>query len=325
MSNTKRIGAGPSVAGVQKRLSRLVLGTAFYRLAEKEQWFSLMDRFRELGGTTIDSAHGYGESEKVVGAWLTSRKAAADVLVITKCAHGKAILPAEDFEKVVDEEVAQSHRDLGVGLIDILFLHRDNPAVPVERIMTKLAAVVKAGHARAIGASNWTYDRIDAANAWASRNRGVQFTVVSNNLSLGRPAEPFYPNLVSADAAGEEWHTKTGMPLVPWSSQARGFFTGRWPRSLRDDKQAKPDAFNARMLAVYGTDANYDRLERAESLGRDKGGLSAMQIALAWVLSRPFPIAPVVGPHTVEELESCVQALSLELTPKECRWLDLEE
>lgn len=321
---TNLMSVGPSVSGLAKPLSRLVLGTAFYRLADKEQWFAILDRFRELGGTTIDSAHGYGESEKVVGAWLATRRA-SEMLAITKCAHGNAILPEEGFEQVVEEEVAQSRRDLGLETIDLLFLHRDNPAVPVERIMARLAAVVKAGHARVIGASNWTYDRIDAANAWAARNGGVPFAAVSNNLSLGRAAAAFYANLVSTDAEGEAWHQRTGVPLIPWSSQARGFFTGRWPRELRDQPGAAPSAFDARMIEVYCTNANYERLRRAEALGREKGGFSATQVALAWVLSRPFPIAPVVGPHTVDELESCVQALTLQLTPRECRWLDLEE
>lgn len=320
---TDSIGIGPSVSGLAKPMSRLALGTAFYRLAEQEQCFSLLDRFRDLGGTTIDSAHGYGESEKVVGAWLASRKASAQMLLITKCGHGNAILPEEGFEQNVDEEVAQSHRDLGVDRIDLLFLHRDNPGVPVERIMTKLSATVQSGNARAIGASNWSYDRIDSANAWAAKNGGVPFVAVSNNLSLGRAAEPFYPNLVSTDAAGEAWHKKTSVPLIPWSSQARGFFTGRWPRELRDNPGAGLSQFNTRMIEVYATEANYGRLERAEALGRDKGGFSAMQVALAWVASRPFPIVPVVGPHTVSELESCLHALSLALTPKECRWLDL--
>ena len=116
---TDSIGIGPSVSGLAKPMSRLALGTAFYRLAEQEQCFSLLDRFRDLGGTTIDSAHGYGESEKVVGAWLASRKASAQMLLITKCGHGNAILPEEGFEQNVDEEVAQSHRDLGVDRIDL--------------------------------------------------------------------------------------------------------------------------------------------------------------------------------------------------------------
>jgi len=67
------IAVGPSVSGVAKPMSRLALGTAFYRLAQKEQWFAVLDRFRELGGITIDSAHGYSESEKVGGAWLAPR------------------------------------------------------------------------------------------------------------------------------------------------------------------------------------------------------------------------------------------------------------
>jgi aryl-alcohol dehydrogenase-like predicted oxidoreductase len=190
MTMTDSIGVGAAVSGVAKPMSRIALGTAFYRLAQKEQWFALLDHFRELGGTTIDSAHGYGESEKVVGQWLASRKASAQMLLITKCAHGNAILPEEGFEQNVDQEVAQSHQDLGVELIDLLFLHRDNPAVPVERIMAKLSAMVRSGHARAIGASNWSYDRIDAANAWAAKNGGDRRGRRGLAQEKGRPAHP---------------------------------------------------------------------------------------------------------------------------------------
>jgi len=246
------------------------------------------------------------------------------MLVITKCAHGRALLPEQDFETVVDAEVAQSLRDLGAETIDLLFLHRDNPVVGVDRIMEKLAEVMSSGRARAVGASNWSYRRIDSANSAATRSGQAPFDAVSNSLSLGRPAEPFYPNLVSADADGEAWHRTTGIPLIPWSSQARGFFTARWPAELRDSPEGSHDAFTARMLAVYGTDANYERLRRAQHLGHGKGGYTATQVALAWVLARPFPVAPIVGPRTLEELDSCVAALSLDLSPTESSWLDLQ-
>ncbi|MHB9033601.1 MAG: aldo/keto reductase, partial [Anaerolineae bacterium] len=81
------------------------------------------------------------------------------------------------------------------------------------------------------------------------------------------------------------------------------------------------DVFGQRMLQVYGSSANYARLARAQVLGRDKGGYSATEVALAWLLHKPYPLFPVIGPRSPEELQSCLRAASLALTPEECAWL----
>jgi aryl-alcohol dehydrogenase-like predicted oxidoreductase len=84
------------------------------------------------------------------------------------------------------------------------------------------------------------------------------------------------------------------------------------------------DAFTRRMVEVYGTPDNLERLRRARGLGAELGQVSAIQIALAWLLHKPFPLLPVVGPRTPEELASCVDACSIQLTPAQCAWLNLE-
>ena len=76
------------------------------------------------------------------------------------------------------------------------------------------------------------------------------------------------------------------------------------------------------MIEVYGSDANFARLERALQLGRDKGGYSATQVALAWLLHQPLPLIPIIGPRNRDELASSFDALSLRLTPDETRWLE---
>ena len=76
------------------------------------------------------------------------------------------------------------------------------------------------------------------------------------------------------------------------------------------------------MLEVYGSDANFARLERARRLGGEKGGYSATQVALAWLLYQPLPLIPITGPRNRDELASSFDALSLRLTPEETRWLD---
>ncbi|HCQ00672.1 MAG TPA: hypothetical protein DIT99_08235 [Candidatus Latescibacteria bacterium] len=94
---------------------------------------------------------------------------------------------------------------------------------------------------------------------------------------------------------------------------------------MRDDPSiAMPEqpTFTSRMLKVYGTDDNFARLERAKDLGERKGGYTAIEVALAWLLHKPFPVIPVVGPRTVDELESCRRASELSLAEDEIRWLE---
>ena len=102
------------------------------------------------------------------------------------------------------------------------------------------------------------------------------------------------------------------MPLLPWSSQARGFFTDRAGRDRRDDPE---------IVRCWYSDANFLRRDRAYELAARKG-VEPINIALAWVLQQPFPTFPMIGPRRHRELWSCLQALALELTPTEMKWLE---
>ncbi len=79
------------------------------------------------------------------------------------------------------------------------------------------------------------------------------------------------------------------------------------------------------MVEVYGTDDNLERLRRAQELGETKGGYSAIQIALAWLLHKALPLVPIVGARNQRELASCFQAVSIQLSPQEAAWLNLED
>lgn len=322
----KCLNCGPTVREIDKRFSALVLGTAFYTVAQKDDWFAIMDDFRASGGVVLDSGRIYGDSEIVIGDWMKSRNVRKQMIVISKCGHGKdGSIPENDMESVFADELAKSLEYLKTDYIDLYMLHRDNPAIPVKRIMDCLNGYVVSGRVRALGASNWTYPRIEEANNYASLRGIGGFSVISNNLSLAVPTGPFYPGLITTDKDGEQWHLRTGIPLIPWSSQARGFFTGAYSAELRRQGDGVENGFVKRMIEVYCTDDNFERLKRATELGREKGGYSAVEVALSWVLHKPFPIAPIVGPHTREELRSCIKALSLQLTEDECNWLNLKD
>jgi aryl-alcohol dehydrogenase-like predicted oxidoreductase len=101
-------------------------------------------------------------------------------------------------------------------------------------------------------------------------------------------------------------------PLLAWSSQAQGFFTGRY---------SSEDRSNPEMVRVWYNGENFARLERARELAAGKG-TTATAIALAYVLAQPFPTFALIGPQSIAEMESSSQALGVTLTPDELRWLE---
>jgi aryl-alcohol dehydrogenase-like predicted oxidoreductase len=121
----------------------------------------------------------------------------------------------------------------------------------------------------------------------------------------------------SAAVEGRDWYSEHQFPLLAWSSQAQGFFTGRY---------SPEDRSNPNMVRAWYNKANAERLERARELGRRKG-VSANAIALAYVLCQPFAIVALIaliGPHTLEEIRRSCDALCVSLTPEERHGLNLE-
>ena len=321
--------AKPLITGVSKPVSQIALGTAFYSIDSKEKWFELLDEYVNFGGAILDTARGYGVSENVLGLWMEARSTRHQIIIQTKCGLTGAdgYLPAQNFPEVVREEITTSLQALRTDYTDVLLPHRDNQEMPVAGILAPLNNELANGRIHAFGASNWEYRRLTEANKYADKHGMKSFAVVSNNISLALPTAAFYKGLVSTDKVDERWHQETGIPLIPWSSQAGGFYTGQYTPQMRDDftlDSSELDGFTSRMLKVYGTDENFERLTRAKQLGEEKGGYTAVEIALAWLLHKPFPLVPVVGPRTQEELASCVQATSLSLTEQEIKWLNLE-
>ena len=321
------IEAKHRIDGIDTPVSRLALGTAFFRNDSAAEWERLLDAFVTMGGNLIDSGRIYGDSEEVIGGWLESRGTRDQVVLITKGCHGKGVIPEEEFPEVLGAELDISLRMLKTDRVDLYMLHRDNLEIPVGEILEPLNEEIDRGRIQAIGASNWEYRRVAEANEYAQKRRLRGFSAVSNTLSLAAPAAAFYPGLVATDREGERWHRETGIPLIPWSSQARGFFAGEYCREMRDDAElvSPPEkTFMSRMLRVYGTGENFERLERARELGERKGRYTAMEVSLAWLLHKRFPVVPVVGAQSPEELASCARATSLGLSEEEIGWLNLE-
>jgi aryl-alcohol dehydrogenase-like predicted oxidoreductase len=174
----------------------------------------------------------------------------------------------------------------------------------------------RAGRMNVFGGSNWTIDRVEEANAYAKANGLQGFGVVSNNFSLARMVAPPWAGCVSAsDPDSRAWFQRTQMPLLAWSSQARGFFI---PERAHPDKTD-----DAELVRCWYSADNFQRLARVNDLAKKRNVLP-INIALAYVLNQPFPTFALIGPRQLSETRTSLPALEIELSPDELRWLNLE-
>ena len=306
-----------TIPGIDREISQLVLGCMLLSPDEMEHSYSMLDEFFAAGGNALDTAHSYGggDSERLLGMWMKNRKNRSKVFLVDKGGHPHAAVPRPRLSpEELAHDIHQSLLRLQTDYIDLFLLHRDDPIIPAGTIIEHLNQEIRAGNLRAIGASNWELERLQEANAYAAERGLHGFAVSSNNISLAVPMEAMWKGVVSVSEAAWKWHHETQFPLLPWSSQARGFFSGRFDPENRENQD---------MVRVYYNDANFDRLRRAQILAEQKG-CTAIQISLAYVLHQPFPTFPLVGPVNQEELASCLEALAIQLSPDEMRWLNLE-
>ncbi len=307
-----------TIPGVTKAISRIVLGSLVFSPRKEMTGESLLDEFFAAGGNAIDTAHAYGggDSEKVIGAWMKTRDNRAEVYLIDKGAHPTPQVPRPRLNpQEIECDLDESLNRLQTDYIDLYLLHRDDPQIPVATIVDYLNREIESGRIHAFGASNWTHLRMQEANEYAAQNGLIGFAVSSSNLSLAVPMDAMWHGVLSVTEEARRWHRENQFPLISWSAQARGFFSGQFTPENRDDED---------MVRVYYNRDNFERLKRARELGHRKG-FTAIQIALAYVIHQPFPTFPIVGPCTLEELASSLEALQIELSNDETRWLNLQD
>jgi aryl-alcohol dehydrogenase-like predicted oxidoreductase len=116
------------------------------------------------------------------------------------------------------------------------------------------------------------------------------------------------------DPADREWLERTHTTLLPWSSQARGFFA----------RADRADTSDAELVTCFYSDDNFERLARTRQVASELG-VEPTAVALAYVLAQPFPTFPLFGPRSIDETRTSMAGLEIELTDAQVRWLDLRE
>lgn len=315
------------IAGIKKPVARIIQGTTMIGSDLNESnSFALLDQVYELGGNTLDTAHVYasGQSERIIGRWMQVRGLRDKMVVITKGgAHSedrRRTTPAD-----ITADLFESLTRLKTDHIDLYLLHRDDTDVSIEPIIDILNEHLQAGRINTFGASNWSYQRMEAAAAYAQANGLKSFAASSPQYSLAESyAEPWPLCLSISGEAGKEarnWYAKTNLPVLAWSPLASGFFSGKFrPDNLHTFGEREWDEV---VVRTYAKEANFQRLERASQLAKEKG-VTAAQIALAFVMSQPMNMYAVIGPHSIQKFKENVAAAELKLTSQEMDWLDLK-
>lgn len=297
------------IPGLARPASVLALGFEDFRTFSSGS--ILLDAYYEAGGNLFDTAfvYGAGKTEALLGDWLKNRGVRETSVVIGKGAHTPVCYP-----DVIGKQLTQSLDRLKTDYVDIYFMHRDNPDVPVGEFVDAMDAEVKAGRIRGpFGGSNWTRERMDEAITYADRNGKQRPGALSNNFSLAEMLEPIWPGCITSSSdEWKAWLNARQMPNFAWSSQGRGFFTERAGRDKRDNEE---------LVRVWYSDRNFGRRDRAIELAA-RLGKSPIHVALAYVLAQPFPSIPLIGPRTLGELDHSLQALDILLSPDDLRWLD---
>ncbi|KAI4234455.1 MAG: hypothetical protein LQ349_003793 [Xanthoria aureola] len=318
------------------KVSKIILGAMSYGdpdwqgwVLDEEKSLPLLEHAYKVGLNTWDTADVYsnGRSEEIVGKALKKYAIPRNkIVILSKCYFGVAsdgsqpsiaAVSTNDGDWVNQVGLSRKHIfdavDASVArlgtYIDVLQIHRLDRGVPREEIMKALNDVVESGKVRYIGASSmaaWefqTLQNIAAAHGWH------KFISMQN-----------YHNLIYREEEREmiPYCADTGVGLIPWSPIARGVLARPW--GDRTTSREKTDNFLHRMIRSRESEADKMIVDRLEEVANKKG-VKMAQVATAWVLRRGLEL-PIIGLGSKERIDEAVQALKVELTDDEAKYLE---
>ncbi len=280
-------------------------GNVFGWTADEQESFEVLDAYVEAGGNFIDTANSYlvehGRSETIIGRWMADRGNRDELVVATKVGGGKGdkrnLRP-----ETVEREARASLERLQTDRIDLYYAHFDDEDAPLGQTLRAFDALVESGQVRAIGASNYSPERLNAALE-LQRDQGLaEFTAL----------QPLY-NLVEREferallPVADAWD----LAVLPYYGLARGFLTGKYRPGGTKVESERAEA--ARAYLERGGEEVLEALD--EVAGAHEVPVAA--VALAWLRAHPRVKAPIASARTASQLEEILPAATLELTPQE--------
>jgi aryl-alcohol dehydrogenase-like predicted oxidoreductase len=265
----------------------------------------------DAGINFFDTANVYsaGTSEEIVGQALADFADRDDVVIATKV-HGpmrSGRNAAGLSRKAIMTEVDASLRRLGVDYIDLYQIHRFDRRTPIEETMEALHDVVKSGKVRYIGASSMYAWQFSKAQYTAELHGWTKFVSMQNHYNLLNREEEREMMPLCVDQ---------GVGVIPWSPLARGRLTRDWDATT---ERSETDEFGKMLYDTAASDRVIVERVAEIAAGRD---VPRAQVALAWMLSKPFVTSPIVGATKPHHLSDAVEAVDLELTDDEIARLE---
>src|ERR1041385_8732313 len=305
------------------KVSRLCLGCMTYGVPERgshpwslnaEQSHPLIARALELGINFFDTANVYsdGTSEEIVGRALREMGKRDELVVATKCFFPWRDRPNAGglSRKAIMTAIDDSLRRLGMDYVDLYQIHRWDYETPIEETLEALHDVVKAGKARYIGASSMFAWQLCKALYLADHHGWTRFVSMQNHYNLiYREEEREMMGLCQAEGIG----------VIPWSPLARGRLARPWEKKGSTERGGL-DEFGKTLYAKTEA-ADKVVIDRLGEVARQRG-LPQAQIALAWMLHKPYITSPIIGATKPQHLEDAVAALSVRLSPEEITQLE---
>ena len=303
------------------KVSRICLGTMTYGASKWRDWVldeqearPFFKRAIELGINFFDTADIYslGVSEEVTGRALKDFAKRDEVVVATKVFNPMGSGPNARglSRKHIMDAIDASLKRLGVEYVDLYQIHRWDADTPLEETLQALHDVVRAGKARYIGASSMYAWQFAKALLLAEARGWTRFVSMQNHYNLVYREEEREMIPLCIDQ---------GIGVIPWSPLARGFLAGnRTQEKGGVTTRSRSDEFAHHMYYQPGDFTIVDRVKAVSAAI----GKTMPQVALAWMLSKPFITAPIVGASKIPHLEQAVEAASLILTAEHLRTLE---
>ncbi|HWF26441.1 MAG TPA: aldo/keto reductase [Solirubrobacteraceae bacterium] len=293
------------------KVSPLCLGAMMFGSwgnPDHDESIRIIHRALDSGINFIDTADVYsrGESEEIVGKALAGGR--RDNVVLATKVHGTMGDDPNEFgnsRRWIVREVDNSLRRLGTDWIDLYQIHRPEFDTDIDETLGALSDLIHAGKVRYIGSSTFPASRIVEAQ-WVAERRGRERFVCE---------QPPYSILVRAvEADVLPTCQRHGIGVIPWSPLAGGWLSGRY----RKDQDVPSSHRAERIPARYDMSlpSNQLKLEAADALARlaEEAGLTLIELAIAFVLRHPAVTAPIIGPRTMEQLESQITAAEVVLS-----------
>jgi aryl-alcohol dehydrogenase-like predicted oxidoreductase len=293
-------------------VSKLCLGAMMFGAwgnPDHDDSIRVIHRALDAGVNFVDTADVYsqGESEEIVGKALAGGKR-DNVVLATKVWGQMGDDPNQRgvSRRWIMQEVENSLRRLGTDWIDLYQIHRYETGTDIEETLDALTDLVRQGKVRYIGSSTFPPSAIVEAQ-WAARDRNLERYVTE------QPPYSMLARGIEADVLPT--CARHGMGVIPWSPLSGGWLSGRWRKGA--DTPTPTSAARQRLTERYDMSlpANQRKLDAADQLAQlaEEAGMSLIELAIAFVLNHPAVTAAIIGPRTMEQLESQLGAVDVRL------------